>query len=530
LFLRIDAVLGIAGVAIGVALLMLRNIRPRVTFVATLIALALVAGAYMVGPLRAYAYLPIVFASNLKIWQYVLLVSAATAAVAALFVASRRPGVAAWLRVVTPVACLATVWLAAAYALLMRKPGGKLTDYDALALRMYAAFYVTFPALVAALIGYALAARRVFWKDPSFFVTTAIFSLFFFYKIRIVPEHFWAARRFLPVILPATLLLAAVTATAGLRQASPVRRRVSAAIGFAFLAIVAWHYARAAAPIVEHVEYRGMIPQLEQLAGRLTDADLLIVESRDAGSDAHVFGLPLAYVYARNVLVLAAARPDKSAFAAFVEWARTRYRHVYFLGGGGTDLLSRRWSASSVASQRFQVPEFESALNALPRGVRRKEFDFGLYELLPPQVHTGLWFDLDVGVRDDLHVVRFHAKEEVEGRTIRWTQRQSFVSISEMNGGNRELVLTMSNGGRPAAAASAEVSVYLDNRLLGTAQVGDGFRPYSFAIPPDLAMAAAGADSPAQLKIVTPAWNPNRVLGSPDDRDLGVMVDRVQVK
>jgi hypothetical protein len=32
------------------------------------------------------------------------------------------------------------------------------------------------------------------------------------------------------------------------------------------------------------------------------------------------------------------------------------------------------------------------------------------------------------------------------------------------------------------------------------------------------------------LRLVTPQWNPARVLGSPDDRDLGVMLDRVTIK
>ena len=84
----------------------------------------------------------------------------------------------------------------------------------------------------------------------------------------------------------------------------------------------------------------------------------------------------------------------------FLEWARSRYRRVYFLGGGGTELLSRYWNAASVASHRFQVPEYESSAT-YPRGVRRKEFDFGLYELLPrPPDEAPRTLDLDVGIDD----------------------------------------------------------------------------------------------------------------------------------
>ena len=38
----------------------------------------------------------------------------------------------------------------------------------------------------------------------------SFYAAFVFYKLRIVPEHFWLARRFLPVILPGALLLVAI--------------------------------------------------------------------------------------------------------------------------------------------------------------------------------------------------------------------------------------------------------------------------------------------------------------------------------
>ena len=157
----------------------------------------------------------------------------------------------------------------AVYALYFRQPGGKLADYDAYALRTFAYLYLTLPALLAALFGYALLARRRFWRDPALFVTVAIFALFFFYKIRIVPEHFWMARRFLPVILPGALLFASAAALAGADSGCCAHAsHPTAALGVVFLAA-------AGAPVPasgqrrcsSHVEYAGIIPKLEQLAG-----------------------------------------------------------------------------------------------------------------------------------------------------------------------------------------------------------------------------------------------------------------------
>jgi hypothetical protein len=524
LFLRLDAVVAAGGVFAGVLALRIAGTRPRWWMIAAFAAAAIVSVPYMLGPLRGYIERPIVFAQTRTWWQYV---AAAIAAAAALWAASAgggsprvRAAVVRWL----PLACSVALGAAGLYALFLRGPAGKLAAHDAYALRTYANFYVTVPAVLAALAGYALAARRVFWKAPGFFLTVAIFGFFFFYKIWIVPQHFWMARRFVPVVLPATLLLVASVAI-GER-----RRLVRQALGFVFVALLAAHYARAARPVMAHVEYAGLIPRIERLAGTIGDDDLLVAESRDAASDVHVIALPLAYIYARPVLLLHSAKPDKAAFGSFLEWAATKYRRVLFLGSGGTDLLSHRYGVRALASERFQVPEYETPENAYPRGVRQKEFDFGLYVFTPPDQQAGTWFDLDVGVRDDLHVLRFHAKEESAGRTFRWTQDTSYVSVTVVTPEARTVTLWMSSGGRPDAAPPADVAVWFDGHSLGTRRVTDGFTPYMLTLPPEVAAAAAAKGDPVELRLETTVWNPRAVLGAPDDRELGVMLDRVTVK
>jgi hypothetical protein len=59
-------------------------------------------------------------------------------------------------------------------------------------------------------------------------------------------------------------------------------------------------------------------------------------------------------------------------------------------------------------------------------------------------------------------------------------------------------------------------------------RVGNGFGPYSFEVPADVAAAVPG--EPVRLTLESTIWNPQQTLGSPDDRDLGVMVERVTVR
>jgi hypothetical protein len=88
----------------------------------------------------------------------------------------------------------------------------------------------------------------------------------------------------------------------------------------------------------------------------------------------------------------------------------------------------------------------------------------------------------------------------------------------------------MDDGGRPPAAPAADVSVLIGDRRLGTIQVRGSFREYEIPIPPDIVAAAAASAEPVRVTLRTPTWNPLKTLGTPDDRDLGVMVDRVAVR
>jgi hypothetical protein len=530
LFLRFDVVLGILGVAAGLVLGVLNGRRARLSFILVFGIVAVAAAIYLLGPMRAYAAAPILFFRTLPLWESFALVTVVVAGLAVVALSWRVPAVMSRIGGWIPAGILVSVCLLAVYALVFRHQVGKLAEHDASALRTFTYLYVTLPALIAALIGLALLTRR-FFRDPALISTVVIFSFFLFYKVRIVPYHFWMTRRFLPVILPGALIFASAAALTGVRMPRTLSGTARTALRILFVVLLAGYYLRVSRPVVAHVEYAGLIPKLEQLARTIGDNDLVIAESRDTNSDIHVLALPLAYIYARNVLVLTPARPDKPTLAAFLEWARTRYRRVLFLGGGGTDLLSHRYGVRPIASERFQVPEYDSPLNAFPRFVRQKEFEYGLYEFTDAEpVNEEAGFDLDIGVRDDLHVVRFHAKEVSEGHTFRWTGAQSYVSITRLLPSNRELTLWLNNGGRPPTAGPAQITVFLQGQALGSAVVEGGFRPYTFAIPSDLAARAAANGDPAELRLVTPTWNPRKALGTSDDRNVGVMVDRVAVR
>ena len=102
-------------------------------------------------------------------------------------------------------------------------------------------------------------------------------------------------------------------------------------------------------------------------------------------------------------------------------------------------------------------------------------------------------------------------------------------AITGLTGQEREVVLVLGDGGRPAAATPARVEVLLGGRSLGTLEVAPGFREYTLAIPSD-ALTAAASDEPLVLRLVSTVWSPRALLGVNDGRELGVMVDAIEVR
>jgi 4-amino-4-deoxy-L-arabinose transferase-like glycosyltransferase len=536
LFLRFDAFLALAGVGGAMIVTWLARGTPlRWGAVIPIAVGAPLAFAYYAGPMQQYFF---IYRVNLP--APMTAVGLAAVAALALMVLSRaRRTIEGSLTRHLPLLIAGPATLLAIYALAFRHPEGLLTTHDAYSLRTFRDAYVLWPALAAAVIGYAGSARRLFWRDPALFLVFAAFSIFFFYKIRIVPEQFWMARRFLPVILPGTMLFAAAAAFG---ISTPERRRSAgrALAGMAFMALVGWQYVTAAAPVAAHREYKGAVQQVAQLAALFTPRDLVIVEGRDAQSDFHIFALPLSDIHGLNVLVLESPRPDRRVLEAFLDDARGKYARVFFLGGGGTDLLSRRIIATPIAFTPLTVPEYETVQccseekaaerywDRIPTGARRKDLGYSVFELhLDGAARRG--FSLDVGYLDDLNVVRFHAREVTEGESFRWSQRQSFVAVTGLTGGEREVVLTMSAGGRPPGAEPATVEVFFNDAPIGRVTVTEGFREYRLALPADAARLAAQSDDPAQLRLLTNPWSPSDFGGGADTRPLGVMISKVEL-
>ena len=533
LFAHLTGLVAVAAVGLAVLLGRSAGFGVRLSFALPLAALTAAAAAYYALVLTPYLL------GTLEPLRRVPAPAAAAAAAllllaaGGLWIAGGRSVAADRMRRWLPIAAATVLPLLAAYALFVREPLRIELQLDPEGLTTYTLYYLTPPGLAAAAAGWLIATTgRRFWRGSALLLVAATFAVVFFTNPRITPDHFWTARRYVSIILPACLLLAGAAAFTPVAWPDRLRNRAAArvrtACGVLLLGALGWQYAQATRPILGHTEHAGMIPDVEALAARFAPDDLLLFGPRRA-TDAQVYALPLAYVYDRNVLVLDDDTPDPEPLARFLGWARGRHPRTFFIGGG-TRLLSARTRAEPVADVLSRIRFYDRAYNAYPQGVDQWEIDYGVYELRDERVERAA-VDLDIGARDHLYVRDMHGRSiDNRGVTYRWTTGRSLVWVAGTLPGARTLTLRLSNGGRPPAAEEARVSVFLNDHPLGAITVADdSFRAYTLPIPASLAGAVAADEEAATLRLEAAPWVPLDLLGIPDRRELGVMLDRVAI-
>jgi hypothetical protein len=388
----------------------------------------------------------------------------------------------------------------------------RLAAHDAQAL-VRLGWFVTPLGLVLGTLGLLLLLRD--WRPRALLLvlTTLSYSAFYFYKIRVWNDYFFALRRYVPIVLPALLALAAL-ALVRLAGRGGVRRVAAGLLAATLLASFAWR----TRGIVGYTDWKTAVAFVADVARRFGPEDVVVFEQR---ASIHLLSLPLWAVHGVNILELARFNPDPGRLAHLIESWRGRYRNVYVVRTYRTDVCGL--FLQRVEDYAFGTFEWERTLDRPPQRPEARFLRFTLERVLPPaELQVPPLPEVDIGGTDDLQVSGFHDKEGGGELTYRWTGACGSVYLPGARAGDR-LFLRMGVGLRPAEKV-AEVAVSLNGVALGRFVAGAEFTEQGLVLPDPL---PAG---PPILRLDVPAFRPSNVWpGDGDSRDLGVMVDRIRL-
>jgi hypothetical protein len=243
-------------------------------------------------------------------------------------------------------------------------------------------WYVTPLALALAVIAAARLLWSGRWRRAASLLALLGLSLAFYLPNPLVSsDQPWAARRYLPVVLPGVLLLAAYGAGwCGWWLGRRARRRRWlgwVCTGALCLAVALGEW-RTVAPIAAYREDAGTLAQIEALA-ELVPTEAIVLFPRSAAGMR--LSLPLHYIGRRASFVLPAEGPVEGVLSVVRRW-RAEGRPVYWVVPLGTRFPTPEGVRFVPAGQfRFETSQLERPLDRLPGAAEPLRFELQLYRI-----------------------------------------------------------------------------------------------------------------------------------------------------
>ncbi len=397
----------------------------------------------------------------------------------------------------------------------------RLAAHDAQALGRYS-WFVGAPGLALALLGLALFVNRARSHDVLALAVLLVFSGFYFYKIRVFNDYFFAMRRYMPVTLPFTFLLAALAVVALARRSKNWRFAGTLAGLLAFGASVA-----NTQPILSYVDWKGSVRFVADVARRFGPKDVVLFEQP---KNIHLLSLPLWGLYGANALEFRRFNPDPSRLAHLIEAWRHTYRNIYFVTSFRTDVCGLFLERTQTF--RFTSSEFEWTYDRVPRKPEPRVVEFFLSRVIEPETLKVTTEPLiDIGGSGDPQTSGFFEREATGERTYRWTGG----CLDERGNATGSIYVPAATAGvhlriratahlRPATARPARVRAFFDEVPVGEFTADGTWRDFEIVLPSPLPKGSK------ILRLEVPAWRPtNTDPQATDTRDLGIMVDSVEV-
>jgi hypothetical protein len=402
--------------------------------------------------------------------------------------------------------------------------GGRTYNEETLA---RVAWYVSVVGMVLGLGGVLLLLqrwlvdRRTQWVP--FLAILLPFSVLYFWRQSIYPDHPWAMRRFLPVIVPG-ICIGIAAAVCWLWRMGPLRPlgRLAAIIG---LGAVVTHEAVMTLPFWSFREKGGVNAQVAAFAERIPERSILLYGH--PGPEVLV-ATPLALFFGRDVLPVMRAVSDpfgEQRDAAFerqvMQWLQQGRGVLYLASSDGDSVFVTprvRWIP--VASLNLRVPTIGASVEHPPR--RPQSYDVHL-ELLRAAQAAGpvsacvrtlsRMGEPLLGVGQGLYGPERHGG-------YRWAGPDSrivFPSCDQTGASRFRAVRVLASCGRRAPPEECRVSVALNGAPLGRVELTAVFREHTLAVPPEPAIDAAG---PVEVRFHGSRWVPAEAGVNADAREL----------
>lgn len=378
--------------------------------------------------------------------------------------------------------------------------------------------YLSPLVLWVAVLGWFLALRGLIQQKRNshmavILVVVLSFSVVFLWFPAVNPIHYWAIRRFVPVIIPGFIFYAALgTWSAVNRLPGKLSQFVSAFIVmFLFVFLV-----RADAPIVDFSEDKGLFLQLQRLAEKLPNNEPILVYG-----SFPTWTLPLYVAFERRVIPVDFSSEEKREdLRKWIADRTAKQKAMYLLS---EDSLGLR-GLNSIQEDEVVITRIysERVVYPLPRRVVRDQTKIRLYKITGTSVKAG-YVNVTLGSQTDWGVEEsgFHNQEWVENSAVRWTKGSAKLAVPvKKQHLLRKLEINLASTGKEGTRLQVLVNGY--ELFRGPLPRGEWIKTFDLTDVP--------SNKLVSIELLSDTFVPKDVIvGSNDPRKLGVCVRSIRL-
>ena len=361
-------------------------------------------------------------------------------------------------------------------------------------------------------VGVYLALKRILIARCDQFLLPLVaiwlgYSLLYLYNPNISSDHFWATRRFVPVVLPGFILFAFIAIEQlVIRRFSRNWRTISTVLAAAILFSFCFHSTK---HFLFLREYSGVTQFVDDIAEQLPEEDLVICDV-----STRLFA-PLALAYGKSILRLDLSVPEKLAAAEQVirENVKADREYHLLLDHDRSVFLGNPFEDHNVD---FQSRHIKRTVAALPREIEEMKYSVNLFKWRGPLSQSVIdYFESGSNSFQGLY-----SPERIQSADTRWTN------------GSASIMITGSKDQQPRAInldilsfkpGTCRLEILANEELIFRATLET--RPIKISVPLPKSIFNEGIN----LRIVSDTFVPKELgLGS-DKRRLGIHLRNLEV-
>lgn len=381
-------------------------------------------------------------------------------------------------------------------------------------------WYLSWPVLGLSVVGglWLVWSGRAGRSSPGLsflLILTGVVSLHYLYDPLEPGEHIWSMRRFVPIVLPGMLAVAAMGAG---RLVEWVYFEFRTVATTALAAILVGLVGAPSASVLGERLWADVIEQSADLAGTFPEDAAVLVGPELAGTHVQT---SLTYLHGVDTMLVQQDEPRGILRDVMLEWLAAGRPVFVVVGQRGFSVPAPELVLAEVRQTSIDLRTLERTRGRAPRDL--VNVSVGLRILQASRRDASGGKVVDVGnLADDLvaGLRGFHgAEQDSNARSFRWSEAEASVAIA---GGDRVRIEVA--GGRPPGMDPAEISVWAGaHRIADRLAVGEGLQAVTLDLP------ESERTGSTELTIRSTAFRPSDLDLSPDRRSLGVRVYRVEV-